>query len=458
MRLENYLTEDLIAVAIACSTEVGYGEILEANKLKLQYNRRSSIQIYGSSGRLAGIPNRKNVARPLFILGIFLLCFSGIGLSQSLDSLTKIKLNKAPLLDTLTILDSLNQFKASTMDSLNRISQKVDDFRSDINQNRDFENVVGEKWDISIPKIPSMDLPKLKLPELTQKRLGGPTKVIEEIVTRVFNDTGKIGTEISAIGSAIDSLRNIENIDSTLLKVEESGMDRIEQEIKRREELSGIPESADIKSSFSGKLAEGGFGEGTSELQTLNPKQIQQEYFPDLNKVKEAQVSLDKYKAKYNELNDSRMEDEGVKRHSLEESTFSERSEFSLLGSFSSFKPFVFQTSAGYRIDRHWTAGVGAIWTTGTKVKVPDWTGMRAFGQYWIKESVFLQAEYQNLSGSGALEEQKKSRSALLGGLGTEVQLYRSIRLRSAVLYRVNKLKGFESQWQTTVGIVFIKK
>ncbi len=477
MRQENFYIGDLSLGPITFSTEIGYGGILVINKIKPLY--------YGCFAFLKGDPIGENVARRAFILIFFLLFCSGISLSQSLDSNTRTKIDKTSILDSIprikptkiavldspTILDSLNQIKSTTRDSLEKISRKSDNIQRDLIQNIDPEIIGGEKLNISIPKVPSVEVPELKIPQLDQpkvlerpqSKLGGKTKIIEGKNGGVSKDTGKVGNHVSVIGSGLDSLNNIGNIDSTLMNLGESGASRIEQRLLDREELSGLSENPDIKSVFSGKLGEEGLGEGASDLQKLNPKQIQQDYFPDLSRIKEAQQSLDKFKAKYNKLSDSRMVDEGVKRHSLKGSTFSERSEISLLGNFSSFKPFVFQTSAGYRIDRHWTAGAGTIWTAGTKVRLPEWTGMRVFGQYWIKESVFVQAEYQNLSGSIALTEvQQKSRSAFLGGLGTEVQLYKSIRLRSALLYRVNKwdilLEGFESQWQATVGLVLMKK
>jgi hypothetical protein len=429
----------------ACSTAVSYG--------------RSVFPICSSLTFIVVCSIAKNGAKPVFILGFFFLSFFGFAHSQSLDSLTEVRFNRDTPIDTLT-LDSLRQIRESAKDSLNRMSQKVGDFGGQIIQNRNFKKVSVEKWNVIIPEIPSMKLPEIKMPELARKRLDDQMKAIGEKMTKVSNNVGDDSAEVSVIGSTIDSLRKLNNIDSVVLNAGESLVDRIEQQIYHREELTELSETADIKSAFSGKLAEGGLGEGTSELQKLNPRQIQQEYILDLKKVKEAQTSLGKYKAKYNMLADSRLEGEGVKRHSLKDTPFFQRTEVGLFGQFTSFKPFTFHASAGYRIDRRWTSGAGAMWSIGGKQPAPKWTGIKAFGQYWIKESFFVQTEYQNLSSKGySTEKRSASKSAFLGGLGTEVQVYRSFRLRSTVLYRFNKwdvlLQGFESPWQASLGIIY---
>ncbi|PZX59328.1 hypothetical protein LV84_01359 [Algoriphagus ratkowskyi] len=409
------------------------------------------------------------VAKCLLILAFFLLCSTGNALSQSLDSLSKIKFNNKVAIDSREILDSLDLVRKGTEDSLMLLSRKIKGVEHEIIQNRASKNIVGNKSEIL--KVPALELPDFKLPELDHKKIlkihngkiGEETKVIEEKTRTVSKGIAGIRSQFTELNSRLDSLNSFENMDSTLINFGEVGMSRVEQQMMEREELSGLSENHDIQSAFSGELVENGPGAGTSEIQKLNPKQIQQDYFPDLSILKTAQQSLDKSKSKYNELKDSRLEGEGVKRHSLKEESFGERTEISFLGNFSTFKPFVIQGVVGYRIDRQWTAGIGAIWNTKQKTPLPDRAGFKAFGQYWVKESVFIQAEYQNLSGHKDLpHEYKKTQSVFLGGLGTEVQLYKSIRLRSTVLYRVNKLEtlkeGNAPQWQATVGIVLKKK
>src|SRR5690606_23751138 len=92
-----------------------------------------------------------------------------------------------------------------------------------------------------------------------------------------------------------------------------------------------------------------------------------------------------------------------------------------------------------------------------------SWEGYRSYSLFKIKGDVFLQAEYQRKNPAvteGGLSIKKLD--VFLGGLGTEIKLIGDFKVRSTVLYSINKKEilkgGSRSPWQITMGIIHFRK
>ncbi|WP_310106955.1 hypothetical protein [Algoriphagus sp. 4150] len=358
----------------------------------------------------------------------------------------------------------------------------ADSVKSKSDRFENFPDSLGGKSRIifdSVPlaKMDGLQRPVIKLPEVDAQELdsqsflqgsldGIQSKFLDiQYVDQIKAQISGIDSKASTISTRLDSLKSFEEIDTVLFDYANSYMEGIEKKLEGKDELSAIEENLDVQKGFTSAVTEGGIGLDTSTLPEINPKQIQQDYFKNFQKLEEAQGSLDRNKRKYSELKNSELKEDGVKRHSLKDTPFFQRFEIGMLGDLTSFKPFDFQTLIGYRIDGRWTLGLGGLCSTGVGKSIdPNWKGNKVYGQYWIKKALFLQSEYQRFfAGHSTPEFSGSPKSRALAGMGTEVPLVLNTKLRSTVLYRINNngdrvAKSFDSPWQATIGIVYIKK
>lgn len=404
----------------------------------------------------------------------FIVIFFGICdcvFSQSLDTLFTIQVDKKAVLDSLLRLDSIRTRRREFQDSAMLISNKI---RVRVSENKLTQGL--EEAGLLSPSLSRFEVPQLHLPDpkLDQLRIkdaipesmrsyGEDLKSGGAKLKGLKGQVGGIVDQAGVIRSKLDTVSQLPSKDSIMTGMLEQGAERLEAEFGGQEEFSPLSQSSDVKGIFSERMT-AEMTEGKADLPKLqvDTKQIQQDYFPDAEKITEAKQSLDGYKGKYKELKDSRIGTVGIKRQSLNGKSFVDRSEFSLMGNFASFNPFVFQTSVGYRLDKQWTAGVGVIGSAGGQVRSMNWSGISVFGQFWPKEALFVQTEYQNRPKGSFEEGAKKNQSFFMVGLGTEVGLIWNLRIRSTVLYRINKPEdisaGLTTPWQAVIGLVRSKK
>ena len=86
------------------------------------------------------------------------------------------------------------------------------------------------------------------------------------------------------------------------------------------------------------------------------------------------------------------------------------------------------------------------------------WAGYQGYALYTLTSYLRLHAAYQYRRSQFETATNNHYSHQLLGGISNELKLIRNVRLRSTVLYRLNRkeayLNGFTSPFQVSVGIV----
>jgi|GEM_PF-2338329 len=233
------------------------------------------------------------------------------------------------------------------------------------------------------------------------------------------------------------------------------------------------------------------------DLNNINPNSIdlngylqklKQEHLPDPAALQAGTKQIQSLKQKYQSLADSRKTNEATSKNSLKKYPLHQRLEVGIGATILSLQPFGadFSPIMGYRISRVWTTGAGLILSAGaSQSSVPAapsvnsgsnapvtgskaayrnresfifWEGYQLYTLYSLTSYLRLHAVYQYRRSQLETEADSHYSHQLLGGISNEIKLIRSVRLRSTVLYRLNRkdayLNGFRSPFQVSVGIV----
>jgi hypothetical protein len=281
--------------------------------------------------------------------------------------------------------------------------------------------------------------------------------------------------KVSRYKSMSDSLAAIdkERLDTMLIDQAAGLAEKAENRLSSQKELEALGETDLFEISLEEMKAEAS-GLHDVDIRKLEWKKLQKDHFSDHAAVKEAMSDMRKMKGRYNEIKDSRFLKEGTaKRHSLGDYPFFSRWEWGLHLNIRSFAPLDGEAlpMVGYRIDRRWVLGVGPVFSGGMgkgsgPQKVPGsltLSGYHSYALFTVKKGIFLQGDYQRTRNTSPTDFVRQAyRHTVYGGLGTEFRLFGNFRIRSAVLYRINKKRlvgaGSESPWQASMGIINYKK
>lgn len=313
------------------------------------------------------------------------------------------------------------------------------------------------------------------LPENAREKAGVPKagRLPSELPARYEELQEEYGEKASMYKTNADSvLFAAGRLDTLVLDYGAEQAQKLEGKLSGREELEGLGEEADLKDAFTSSLGAEGVIPSKKDLEKLDYKKLQQDHFPDPHSLKEAMAEIRGIKTKYSEVRDSRSPGEGTKRNSLKDLSFFQRWETGVLGSIPSFDPLEGELAIvlGYRPEKRWAVGGGPV-IQGKSGKnngrgnrgALSWEGYRTYSLFKIKENLFFQAEYQRKNPAiteGGLPIKKQD--VFLGGLGTEFKLAGDFRVRSTVLYSINKQEilkgGIPSPWQINMGIIHLRK
>lgn len=279
---------------------------------------------------------------------------------------------------------------------------------------------------------------------------------------------------INRYKSMPDSLAAIDKdkLDTMLIEQTAVLVEKAENRLASRKELEALGETNLFESSLE-ELKTEARGLQDVDIQKLEWKKLQKDHFSDHAAVKEAMSDIRKIKGRYTEMKDSRFLKEGaVKRHGLGNYRFFSRLEWGLHLNIRSFAPLDGEAlpAVGYRIDRRWVLGVGPVFSGGMgkgsgPQKEPGsltLSGYHSYALFTFKRGIFLQGDYQRTRNTFPTDLVRQTyRHTVYGGIGTEFRLFGNFRVRSAVLYGINKKRlvgaGSESPWQASMGIVNYK-
>lgn len=429
------------------------------------------------------------------ILSICSIFFLGHGYAQTktvdgavhLDSLQNHYLQK---MDSIAVVDSLSKKVDIGKDSINSFVNKIKKYNMEKlvpgTVLKDKKNIP----DVNIP-IKAGDLPRLKIPSdgLNQKiwdnllpedvtgNIGSQTAdhfPIEELNMYKERADGYKG-KFSGYKGGLDTVLTSDGsqVDTMLMDLGMEQAEKWDGKFFTQEELNGLGEEADMKKAFTSTLEEEGGIPAKGDLEKLDYKKLQKDHFSETGALKEGMGAIQRIKSKYKEIQDSRNPGEGTKRNSLKDRSFFQRWEIGIYGNIPSIDPLELglDLAMEYRVERRWTVGggpiiMGKIGRRNGRDKSPgalSWEGYRTYSLFKIKGDVFLQAEYQRKNPAiteGDLSIKKLN--VFLGGLGTEFKLMGNFRVRSTVLYSINKKEilkgGFQSHWHVSMGIVHFRK
>ncbi|MFD2034502.1 hypothetical protein ACFSKL_06865 [Belliella marina] len=402
-----------------------------------------------------------------------------------LDSLQKNQLQKV---DSLVSLDSMQHQLNSKRDSIQAWLEKtkggglkttIPEDKISVQKHIPAEKLSKklERPDIPPFRMASEGLPEQLDPQRILKGNLGKNKMVPKGNQSVSETTNGFKTkadryigEFDGYKSTLDTMMNIDpnQLDSVFMEIKIEQVENLEGKLSTTKELSGLEEGGDIKSAFTNTLEEERLALRKIDTERLDLKKIQQDHFTDLAVLRQGMESINKVKSGYSHLPDSRKPWEGIKRNSLKDYPFVQRWEIGVSGNITSIKPLLgsLHTGLGYRLEKRWVAGLGPIIAVDLERKnsrLFSWEGYRTYSLVTIKEAFFLQVEYQRRKSIASMGDSRfGNMNTFLGGLGTEFGLIRQVKVRSTILYSINKRKvlkeGFQSPWQISMGIVNYRK
>lgn len=282
--------------------------------------------------------------------------------------------------------------------------------------------------------------------------------------------------KINRYKSMPDSLAAIDKdkLDTMLIEQTAGLAEKAENMLSSRKELEALGETNLFETSLE-ELKSKAPGLQDVDIQKLEWKKLQKDHFSDHAAVREGMFEIRKMKGRYKEIKDSRFLKEGTaKRHSLGDYPFFSRWEWGIHLNVRSFAPLNGEAlpAVGYRIDRRWVLGAGPVFSGGMgNGKGPQkesaslsLSGYRSYTLFTVRKGIFLQGEYQGRRHPFPtdLRQQRTYRHTVYGGIGTEFKLFGNVRVRSTVLYGINKKQpvgaGTSSPWQASMGIINYKK
>lgn len=246
--------------------------------------------------------------------------------------------------------------------------------------------------------------------------------------------------------------------------------EKLEESLLLRKELGRLGTKSDAGNAHMLKVKKtvGLYRDDSEEPRALKPLARP---IPE-TRIKEGVLAMQKVKSKYKEIQDSRKLEIETKKNSLSGRSFFSRWEKGFEGSISSFDPLeiLLLPALGYRLENRWTIGAGPVLrgqfgNGDSKDKIPhrlSWTGYRTYSLFKFSQHIFFQAEYQRAFLSGNSKDLSEIKLDVIScGIGNEVRVGEYFRIRSAILYSINKKEIFQAEsgspWQINIGIVHFK-